>query len=208
MTSPRFYLYPQHFILTKQGLNLNFKRQSGTTILIISIILALGATVGILSYISAHNYGNEAEQGIIAHYDDMQNVLGPYSLKVVEAANVPSMYAGDMKDVMTSVMSARQGEGGSKATFQWFKEHNLELDSSLYAKNQTIIEAGRNEFQNSQTKLIDAKQMYNTSLGSFWKGMWMDVAGYPSINLDDYGIISSNHAKTAFETKVDTAIKF
>lgn len=169
--------------------------------------MAVFVVIMVMSYISAYNYGNEAENSLVAKYSNMENILAQYSLKVTEAASVPGMYRDDMKDVMTSVMSARQGEGGSKAVFQFFKEHNIDYDSSMYSKIQTIIEAGRNKFQNSQTGFIDAKRAYTTNLGYLWKGFWMARAGYPMINLDDYVIISSGHAKQAFETKVDTAIK-
>jgi len=185
----------------------SIRNNNGKAVLILVAVLAVVAFVGITSYVSAHNYGNEAENSLVAKYDNMENILAQYSLKVMEAGSVPSMYKDDMKDVMTSVMAARQGEGGSKATFQWFKEHNIELDPSMYAKIQTIIEAGRNKFQNAQTGFIDAKRAYTTNLGYLWKGMWMRVAGYPKINLADYVIISSGHAKKAFETKIDTAIK-
>lgn len=182
-------------------------RNEGNALIIVLVVLAVGVGIGIMSYVSAYNYGNEAENSLVAKYDNMENILAQYSLKVMEAGSVPSMYKDDMKDVMTSVMRARQGEGGSKAVFQMFKEHNIQLDSSLYGKIQTIIEAGRNKFQNSQTGFIDAKRAYTTNLGYLWKGFWMGAAGYPKINLDDYVIISSGHAKKAFETKVDTAVK-
>lgn len=183
------------------------KHQQSKSLIVILGGVGLLVVAGIMSYVSAFNYGNEAEQSLIAKYDNMENILGQYSLKVMEAGSVPAMYKDDMKDVMTSVMSARQGEGGSKAAFQWFKEHEINLDPGLYAKIQTIIEAGRNKFQNAQTGFIDAKRSYSTNLGYLWKGFWMARAGYPKINLDDYVIISSGHAKQAFETKIDTAIK-
>jgi hypothetical protein len=69
------------------------------------------------------------------------------------------------------------------------------------------MEAGRNKFENAQTKFIDTKRAYETNLGYLWKGMWLRTAGYPTINLDDYKIVSSGHAKKAFETGIDEAIK-
>lgn len=179
----------------------------GNTLYIFLAVVFVVVGIGIMSYVSAHNYGNEAENSLVAKYDNMENILAQYSLKVTEAASVPAMYKEDMKDVMVSVMKARQGENGSKAMFQFFKEHNINIDSSLYGKLQTIIEAGRNKFQNSQTGFIDAKRAYTTNLGYLWKGFWMGRAGYPKIDLDEYVIISSGHAKQAFETKIDTAIK-
>jgi hypothetical protein len=183
------------------------KNQQGNAILISLGIIGLIILLCVISFVSNYNYGNVAEKSLVATYSNMENILAQYSLKVMEAGSVPEMYKDDMKDVMTSVMTARQGEGGSKAAFQWFKEHQINIDASLYGKIQTIIEAGRNKFQNAQTQFIDAKRSYETNLGFLWKGMWLRIAGYPTIDLSEYAIISSGHAKEAFKTKVDKAIK-
>ena len=182
---------------------------SGAMIGLISVVAIMVVLVGTVavSYISAANYGVRAENQIKAQYTNMENILGQYSLKVSEAAQVPGMYKDDLKEVMTSVMTARQGGGGSKAAFQWFKEHQINIDPSMYTKIQQIIEAGRNKFENTQTKFIDTKRTYENNLGYVWKGMWMKFAGYPKINLADYKIISSGHAKTTFKTGIDTGMK-
>lgn len=182
---------------------------SGAMIGLISVVAILVVSVGTVatSYIGAANYGVRAENVIKAEYTNMENILGQYSLKVSEAAQVPTMYKDDMKEVMTSVMTARQGGGGSKAAFQWFKEHQINIDPSMYTKIQQIIEAGRNKFENAQTKFIDTKRTYENKLGYVWSGFWMKTAGYPKINLADYKIISSDHAKTTFKTGIDKGMK-
>jgi hypothetical protein len=172
-------------------------------------IIGIAAIVMVSSYYGAYNYGADAETTIDAEYTNMENILGQYSLKVAEAAQVPGMYKDDLKEVMTSVMSARQGEGGSKAAFQWFKEHDVNIDSAMYTKIQQIIEGGRNKFANTQTKFIDTKRAYEATLKKdllLSRGWWLAVANYPKIDLDEYAIISSGHAKEAFKTKVDTGM--
>lgn len=174
--------------------------------LITFAIIGIAAIVMVSSYYGAYNYGADAETTIDAQYTNMENILGQYSLKVAEAAQVPGMYKDDLKEVMTSVMTARQGEGGSKAAFQWFKEHNIDIDSAMYVKIQQIIEGGRNKFENSQTKFIDTKRTYVATLKKdllLTRGWWLAIANYPKIDLDEYVIISSSHAKEAFKTKVD-----
>lgn len=172
----------------------------------ISVIALIIVTVAV-SYIGAYNYGARAENDIKAQYENMENILAQYSLKVSEAAQVPGMYKDDMKEVMTSVMTARMGEDGSKAMFQWFQEHNVNLDASVYKQIQQIIEAGRDKFENAQTKFIDTKRGYQTQLDYFWSGMWLRIAGYPKIDLSKYEIISSGHAREAFDTKVDKGLQ-
>ena len=187
-----------------------------TLIAVVGVVVVLGGWI-LSSYYGAYNYGADAETTIDAEYTNMENLLAQYSLKVSEAAQVPGMYKDDLKEVMTSVMSARQGEGGSKAAFQWFKEHNIEIDAAMYTKIQQIIEAGRNKFQNAQTKFIDTKRVYVATLKKnlfLSRGWWLGVTGYPTINVgfpngtaDDYPIISSGHAQEAFKTGVDPGLK-
>lgn len=168
--------------------------------------VVIGVLVG--SFVSNYNYGNRAEQTIKAEYKNMENILAQYSLKVSEAAQIPGMKTDDLKAVTRDAMTGRYGSGGSKATFQWIKENYPgQVTDALYSKIGNIIEAGRNKFENTQTKFIDTKRAYETNLGYLWKGMWLNVAGYPKINLDDYKIISSEHAQESFKTGVDKGLK-
>lgn len=171
-------------------------------------VLAVLVLVGVGSYISNYNYGNEAENQIKAEYKNMENILAQYSLKVKEVAQVPGMMADDLTRVTREALTGRYGADGSKAVFQWIQENYPgQVDASLYKQIQQVIEAGRDKFENAQTKFIDTKRVYETNLGYFWKGLWLRIAGYPKINLDDYKIISSGHAQKAFETGVDEEIK-
>lgn len=171
------------------------------------LFVAFFLGVPAVSYIGAVNYGASAENGVKAAYDDMKNILGQYSLKVAEAAQVPAMYRDDVKVVVDAAIQGRYGDGGSKAMFQMLREQNPSLDASVYKQIQQIIEAGRNQFQNSQTIFIDKKRAYETSLETFWRGLWLRIAGFPKIKLDDYKVISSDHADAAFTSGKDQPVK-
>jgi hypothetical protein len=171
----------------------------------IGVVVTLVATL-IGSYISAANYGNRAEQELEAVWVNNQNVLGQYTLKIQEAAQVPSMYKDDLKEVVSAALSARYGADGSKAAFQWIKEHNPNVDSSLYTKLQQIIEAGRNEFQGAQTRLIDVKRTYVTNLGYVWGGFWLKLAGYPKVDLAKYKPVIAPDTAQVFERGVQDPI--
>jgi len=185
---------------------------TGTQIAIFSAIavVVLFLTVllvGVVSYITNHNYGNRAEQTIVAEHKNLKNILGQYSLKISEAAQIPKMQSDDLVKIFTRTLPARYGKDGSQAAFQWIQEQNPALDQTSYTKIQQLIEAGRNKFENSQTKFIDTKRVYKTALGYFWKGLWLKIAGYPKINLDDYTIVTSQYAEDSFETGIDKGLK-
>lgn len=172
---------------------------------LVGVIFMLGALFA-TAYVTNANYGNKMEVEIKKTWENNQNVLGNYTLKIQEMASVPEMYKNDLKEVMASVMSARMGADGSKAMMQWFKEANIPFDSKLYSKLQQTIEAGRNEFQTNQTRLIDTKGVYETALGNVWQGFWLHTAGYPKIKLEDYKPVVAEGTREAFKTGVQAPI--
>lgn len=179
----------------------------------ISKTIFAGAAVGVLAlflgsaWYSAAKTGNILEQSVKAEYTNLKNILAQYGNKVAETAQVPEIYRDDVSKVAVDAITARFGENGSKALFQAISEQNPTLDSAVYVQLQRVIESGRNDFQNSQTKFIDKRRVYETALGSPWQGMWLNIAGYPRIDLDDYDIVTSVRAEDAFEKKVEEPIK-
>ena len=168
---------------------------------IVGVLIA----IPVFSYISNYNLGNRYEQQIIAVYENNENILAQYGQKVQEAAQVTTMQAEDFQKVYTEVMAGRYGADGSKAMFQWIQEQNPQIGTEVYTQIQRIIEAGRNDFSLAQAQLTDVKKSYRTALGSFWSGIWLGIAGYPTIKVgfrngpDDFPIISTGRASDAFE---------
>ena len=176
--------------------------------LFVTAVIAGGIVgTGVVSYISAYNTANRLEQQIQATYEDNQNVLAQYSNRIAEAAQVPAMQRDDLTAVVTAALDARYGEEGSQAMFQWIQEQNPTIDSTVYVELQRIIVSGRQDFQTAQTRLLDQKRVYETALGSFWQGTWMGFAGYPRIDLEEFGIVTNARAEEAFSTGQEEAIQ-
>lgn len=170
---------------------------------VIALILVGLGGMTFISYVSAYNTGNRLEQNIVATHENNKNILAQYGNKVAEAAQIPGMQRDDLAAVVTAALEGRYGDDGSRAVVQWIQEQNPQIDSTVYVQLQRMIEAGRNEFSVAQTKLVDQKRVYETALGSFWTGMWLNIAGYPRIDLDEYQIVSTARANEAFETGVE-----
>jgi hypothetical protein len=170
-------------------------------------LVVMVTAIMIFSYIRFYNYGNQAENVIRAEYTNMENILAQYGLQIGEAAQIPAMQADDLTRIFTNTLDARYGSDGSQAAFQWLQEQNPQLDQSTYREIQTLITAGRNRFENAQTRFIDTKRVYETNLGYLWSGFWLRFTGYPKINLDDYTIITSSRARDAFDTGIDQGIQ-
>lgn len=181
------------------------------TLLIVLVIVGVLIAWGVGSVYSARNYAVETENVLEAEYKDMENILAQYSLKVTEVAQVPGMMKDDLAEVSREAMSGRYGENGSQAVFQWIQENYPgQIDPQLYRQIQQVMEAGRNKFENAQTKLIDTLRAYKSTLEKnlpLQRGWWVSIAGYPKDDLDDYRIISSEYAQESFETGVGQAIE-
>lgn len=166
---------------------------------LVAFVLVVAGTL-FASYVSANNYGAQIEAQLRAQYSNNQNILTSYYQKIKEAAQVPDMYAEDLKKVTTAAIQGRYGDKGSQATFQWLKEQNPQLDVKVYTKLQQIIEAGRDEFKNGQSKMLDVKRQYEAQQGFFWRGMWLRIAGYPKEDMSKYVPVIVNEVETAFKS--------
>src|SRR3989344_8337181 len=153
------------------------------TLLAVVVGVALLVGVPVISYFTAWSAGNRAEQNIAARWEDNENVLAQYMQKVKETAQVPGMQRDDLIAVFTGANESRYGKTGSAATMQWIREQNPNLDQATYRQIQQVIEAGRNEFKNVQSRLAYAKRSLRTQLGSPWRGFWMRQAGDPTIKI-------------------------
>jgi len=148
-----------------------------------------------------------AEAGIKAQYTQNQNNYDNFWKKVKEMAQVPAMYAEDLQKLYDGAIKGRYGAGGSQAVLQFIKEHNPQLDGRLYLQLQAAIEAGRNGFAADQQQLIDKKRQYEVALGST-TALWANVLfNFPRIDLDQYGIVTSEQTDEAFRAKKSTELR-
>ncbi|WBF79544.1 hypothetical protein BNCALIDO_00155 [Aeromonas phage vB_AdhM_TS9] len=178
---------------------------------IIGFGLFLVVTIGgvFASYVSAVNTGAMFEANIEKFDKSSQNTLSNYTLKLKEAAKVPDKYVDSLKDIIKQTFEGRYGENGSQATFQWIQENNIPVDPSVYTKLQQIIDSGREEFKLSQDRKLDSCAQYEFTRNTFWKGMWLTVAGYPKKNIDTLcRIIVDSTTQAKFETGVDSVVEF
>lgn len=185
------------------------QNRGSATLIALSLVglFALGIVFAAFSYISAANYGHQAETSLSAKHTDNKNILGQYTIKIGEMAQVTDMQRDDLQKILQATFEGRYGAEGSKAAFQWIQEQNPNLDAGVYNRLQQTMEAGRNEFKVSQTELLDEKRAYETNLGYVWKGFWLNLAGYPKIDLTKINIIVATDTEQKFESGVDEGVK-
>jgi len=172
----------------------------------IIILAALGLCVffGLGVVISAFGFRSDCyrtEAGIKMQYQANQSSYDAYWKTIKEMAQVPEMYVGDLEKVYKSAISARYGADGTKAMFQFIKEHNPNFDSNLYTKIQTAIEAGRARFNADQAQLLDKKREYLALLGTTRALLFGGIFRFPTFDVEkEYGIVTSGETEQAFTT--------
>jgi predicted nucleic acid-binding protein len=78
--------------------------------LLVIVVLVLGA-MGIVasSYIKYNNWGASMDAQLKAEWNNNQNILSAYTLKLKEAAKVPDKYQAALKDIVTATFQAQCG---------------------------------------------------------------------------------------------------
>lgn len=176
------------------------KTWQAVTIGVVVVGLILVGTLA-TSVMSFYNNSIQMENGIKAQYAENKNNYDNYFKKVKEIVQVPSMYIADLQKVWGDVMTNRYGKGGAKAFFSWIKEHNPEVDSSLYKRIQDVIEAGRNSFEADQKMLIDKRREYDNYRNVFPNNLMAGAFHFPRIDLKEFDIVTSGETEAAFTTK-------
>jgi hypothetical protein len=172
---------------------------------IMLVLASLG--FGLSQYIVYKNRAVGLETRLVAVRDESAATLNNTTNKIKEIAQVPDMYKADLYGLVEKTFAGRYGKDGSKAVFQFIQENNMTLDPQMYRQIQVAIEAGRNEFLASQKMMIDAKRAYELQLNYVWSGFWMELAGYPKVDLNSFKVLQSNEVQTKFETGSDDVIK-
>lgn len=147
------------------------------------------------------------EAQIEAQYKQNQNNYDNMFKKILEVSQVTDKYAKDLKELFDNTMKGRYGKDGSKAMFQFLKEHNPTLDTQVYTKLQNIIASGRTDFMNEQKMLLDKKQAYDIYRKQLTTAVISGFMGFPKIDLKSMDIVTSDETEAAFKTKKAAPLK-
>lgn len=190
------------------------KRTISIIIVCVTLLLTPFAIVG-YSYYNNAVFGNKSETQINTAYKNGRNILGQFTAKLSELAQVRTMAVEDQERLIKAVFGDG-GRAGNKAAWQWVQENNPKADMTVLHKLTDVIDASRNKFMNHQTSLLAMCQPYQERIGHPWSGIFLGMAGYPDKRADEFGVtikkmctpIESSHSKEAFETGTDDGFKF
>lgn len=163
------------------------------------------------------------ENATKAQWRDNQSTYDTMWKTIKEVAQVPEQYKEDFKQLLVADNAAKFGPNGSTATMQWFKERNINFDSSMYRKIQDVIESGRQDFKRSQTELLDKQRKVQDMTQSYWGGIMAQHYNFPRVmagdfapprdadgdgklSVLDYPIVTSARTQAAFATGKDEEV--
>lgn len=169
--------------------------------------IILTVVIFFVSLMGINNTCSSYEESIVAQDKQNQNNLAGYINKIGDMNQVPNKYAADFRAVIKDSMQGRYGQNGSQAMFQFIKEHDIKLDSSLYKQIEEAMESGRDSFAADQKTLLDKKQMYQSYLRSQPSGFFAHMQGFPKMDLSKYDIVINDETAKAFETHRTGSLK-
>lgn len=174
---------------------------------IVGIFFAIIIVV-VMMVSGTYNGANKLEKQITKLHKSSENELATLSLKALEISGVARASAKDQLEYMKGSMQGRYGADGSKATMQWIKENNPKFDNNIRIKVAEVLDGGRDNFKNAQKIKLDACAGYSVKLDNLIGGTVLRMMGFPKIDMSKQcEIITSNHAKKAFETGIDEGIQ-
>lgn len=180
------------------------KRMKGLIVGLVAGLCVLGIGCGAVSY------GNDCarmEARIETQYKQNQNAFSSYFNTIKEMAQVPEMYTADLKSVYDGAIRGRYGADGAKQVMLFVKEHNPNLDPSMYGRIQAAIQSGRAKFEAEQKMLLDKKNTYEEMRATQPGKTFAWVLGYPKKDIGNMDIVIDDTTAKAFDTKRTEPIK-
>jgi hypothetical protein len=179
-------------------------KQKGSAMIVALCLFGIIAAAGI--FLVSHYNSAVRQEAVIKKLEKASETeLATFSLAAVEASGVARAHKKDIQDTMEIYMKKYDNTGD--LSMLWSNDNIPTPSVEVRLKVQRIIEGGRNNFKVSQQVKLDACEKYEVSLESAG-GMFKKMLGFPKIDMDKIcSIVSSGHAKEAFETRVDNGIQ-
>ncbi len=184
--------------MNKTGFNYN---QRGTLALKLGIgggaLIVLIFLIAFMMGISYQNTYERIDQDILAQYKKIESNYEKMSRVILQQAGILNKYSTDFREIYKGMMQGRYGKDGSKAMWQWIKEQNPQIDSALYAKLMTTVEAQRTGFDRQQSKVASMVAESNKMLKTAPAKWFVDG------KIKEAKIVSSSNTKVIMESGID-----
>lgn len=170
------------------------------------LLLVVGAPVATL--IKIKNSSVAQENNIVKLDKASETSLSNHTNTILEMVQVPQMQTEHLVKLAKEALTARYGDEGSKALFQFIKENTAAPSEKLYLDLQATMAGGRRDFKLTQDVKIEACTQYDTWRESFPNSMGAWFFDLPSKKIEGRcEIVTDDTTRKAFETKRTAPVK-
>lgn len=159
--------------------------------------LAIVLLVVFFMNISYNNTAERIRTDVEAQYKKIEADYEKMSRIILQQAGIVHKYSKDFKDIYKGMMTGRYGKDGSKAMWQWIKEQNPQIDSTIYQKLMVTVESQRTTLSRKQEQVASMVAEYNKMLRVAPAKWFVDGTEMEA------KIISSSNTKVVVETGID-----
>lgn len=170
--------------------------------LVVGVLMVLGLFVAGGLVMTFFNYKNQAVQleNLAKAAQDDNKVVFDKTWKVLQQkAGVTDKYSESFKSIYVDLMDARYGaeDKNGSPLFKFIRESNPNFDQALFLDLSRSIESLRNEFANSQKRLIDIKREHDNLRTVFPGSLFLSFAGVRELEIT---IVTSSKTEKVFQT--------
>lgn len=167
-----------------------------------ALVLVLGFFI--FGFISGNNAGAGYESSIRAYERAVTVALTNVRTSVQESAQIPEMAKNDIAELIVAATEGTFGDDGARSAFLAIQQNYPgQIDPALYRNIQTMIQSGRANFSAAQNDLTDQVRIYERALESYPSKFFLGLAGYPKIELAQYGVIADSTTQNIMVTRTD-----
>jgi hypothetical protein len=137
---------------------------------------------------------NATQSSNKVNYDAMWKIISG-------VAEVPQQYSQDFKDAYSSILASGSNTSNNSIRGLFATAAGMkvpELNPSLYAKVQNVIEAERTKFANNQRELLDIKREHDKLCQSFPGSLFLG-----GVTPLEAKLVTSTRTEKSFDTGVD-----
>lgn len=171
------------------------------------LIVVLGIIGVVNMYSSTYDTAVNYEEDIKGRFDQSENSLSTYTLKIKEKTQISDMYVKDLRSVIESYFTGKSGVN-EKQVMSFIQQHIPNLDPAIYKELLATIEAGREKFSNDQKIKIQQCASYKKFLRSFWNSKILSGSEFPSKDIQHLcTVVSDQQTRTAMSTGIQEPLK-
>lgn len=179
--------------------------KNSTIGIIISVVISIGLVVAFV--ISVKFEASRYENQIKASNQNLENIHSSVG-KILQASGITVKNFGETKIKAIEVAVQRYADK-PELMMQFVNENPQQIDSKIWEKFQTQVEAQYTRFDMEQTAKISKSQAYNDYLEASLRGfVAQTVFSYPKPETKKImeQVISTTKSKETFKTSVDESI--